>query len=113
MTRSKLFLSFAASVLAVVALSTDAEAGCPDADRCTLEQCQERQRAVHPTCDRPRACSRGMTRAQLTTARFRSVECLDARVTVQACFSNPDRGHQQAIQNVMRSIEKCDDLLGD
>ncbi|WP_404425713.1 hypothetical protein [Thalassospira australica] len=89
-----------------------AYAACSDADRCTEQECNTRQSRVHPTCDQPRSCNGITDQAELQRRLAVNQACLAARQNVQACFSAPDSGHNEAITGVQNAIDNCQAALG-
>jgi len=104
----------ASTLTLAVLLPGTALAQCAVADRCLEGTCNALQSQVHPTCDQPRSCTNinSNNTTELTRRLLINQQCLAARTDVAQCFSNPDPGHQEAIDSVQRAIVTCRVKLG-
>lgn len=105
-----------AGTISLSVLSPDiALAQCALANRCRPNVCSDLQRRVHPTCDQPRSCTpiHENNKPELRRRLAINQRCLNAREAVARCFSNPDPGHQEAIQSVENAIVTCETKIDD
>ncbi len=97
-------------ISAFLILHSPAKAHCIDADQCTTEECYARQALVHPLCDEGNRSCRNISvddKDELAARIQNGDKCLVARVRVSECFSEPDPGHQNAIEMVEAAIAAC------
>lgn len=114
MSRVRTLIIAAALVAGPIALFATllpdiALAQCSKADQCTASVCSALQDEVHPSCDQERSC-RDISKndkTELVRRLLINQQCLLARTDVAGCFSKPDRGHRQAIQDARNAIATC------
>ncbi len=81
---------------------------------CSANEQRELQNAVNTACKQSgkMACNQSQSLAELKVNRAKLIACQSARIAINTkCFKGGDKGHRNAVSELMNGINKCNGLI--
>jgi hypothetical protein len=107
---------FALTLSAIPDSGAQAAGGCsgnPDMKYCTVDECRERQGNVDFYCHGlDQVCKTSNSKSDNQNILGSLQSCLSQRISVNACYSPVDAGHQNAVVWVENQITNCEVIIG-